>query len=120
MRSLIAGGYLFSISPLGAEEDAESIEFNESKNPFKYLNYGAAKVPGIYSQSSIYKKCITDGVNGLLVENSYESWLKALNTLAFDRELRSVIRTNAYNDVKERYHIRHSGSALLKLLNQNK
>lgn len=120
MRALVSGGYLFSISPLGAEEDAESLEFNECKNPFKYLNYGAAKVPGIYSASSIYKKCINNRENGLLVENNYQSWLEALNTLAFDRELRDVIRTNAYDDVKENYHIRHSANALIKILNRDK
>jgi glycosyltransferase involved in cell wall biosynthesis len=120
MQALVSGGYLFSISPLGAEEDVEELEFNECKNPFKYLNYGAARVPGIYSASTIYKKCILNGKNGLLVENNYKSWLEALNTMAFDRELRDVIRTHAYDDVKESYHIRHSATALLNILTRNK
>lgn len=120
MRALVSGGYIFSISPLGAEEDIEAKEFNECKNPFKYLNYGAAKVPGIYSASSIYKKCISTGENGILVENNYKSWLQALNAMAFDHNLRDIIRKNAYDDVMKNYHIRYSASALLKILNHNK
>lgn len=119
MRALVSGGYLFSISPLGAEEDVDAIEFNECKNPFKFLNYGAAKVPGIYSASSIYKKCIQNGENGLLVENNYKSWLDALNTMALDHELRELIRKNAYEDVRENYHIRHSANALIQVLSRD-
>ena len=120
MRALIRGRYSFSISPLGAEEDQSSLEFNECKNPFKYLNYGAARVPGIYSSSTIYKNCIENKVNGLLVDNDYKSWLDALNTLANNHELRDIIRKNAHEDVMNNYHIRFSARELLNILkNEN-
>lgn len=116
MKSLVNGKYRLSISPLGADEDAEAIAFNECKNPFKYLNYGSAGVPGIYSKSSIYTDCISDGDNGLLVDNSCESWLEALYKLSFDSPLRNRIRKNAYEDVMNRHHIKYSAKALMEIL----
>lgn len=119
MRALIRGRYDFSITPLGAAEDKESLSFNECKNPFKYLNYGAARVPGIYSSSSIYTNCVEDGINGLLVDNDYHSWLGALELLASNHSLREKIRNNAFDDVMKNYHIRFSADALLEVLEES-
>ncbi|QCB46349.1 glycosyltransferase [Hydrogenophaga sp. PAMC20947] len=116
MQSLVSGQYLLSITPLGAAEDAKAAEFNACKNPFKYLNYGAAGVPGIYSKSPIYTDCVVHDETGWLVENTPKEWLGALETLAFDHSLRQRIRTQAYDDVSDRHHIKASAQALMTLL----
>ncbi|KXB30136.1 hypothetical protein AT959_12235 [Dechloromonas denitrificans] len=112
MRAIVAGDYVFAITPLGADEDEESVEFNACKNPFKYINYGTAKIPGIYSNADIYKSCVQDGETGLLIENSFEAWLEALELMAYNDCLRERIRVGAHDDVRERFHVRHGCKVL--------
>lgn len=118
MRALVAGKYHFAITPLGADEDQESAEFNICKNPFKYINYGTAKVPGIYSNADIYQQCVLHGVTGLLVENTFEAWYEAMELLASDRILRDAIRTAAHNDVIRNFHVRESAVVLQQILKE--
>ena len=117
MNALASGRYQFSISPLGGDEDGDSKEFNKCKNPFKYLNYGAARVPGIYSSTDIYVDCIKNRENGIIVENNYEAWFEALTHMAENESLRKNIKDCAYNDVLENYHIKFSARVLEDLLN---
>jgi processive 1,2-diacylglycerol beta-glucosyltransferase len=116
VQSLIAGNYAFSITPLGGAEDPDSLFFNSCKNPFKYLNYGIARVPGIYSRSPIYEDCVHHGQTGLLVDNTYDEWLSAMESLAMDAELRRTIREQAFNDVRKKHHIRFSADVLISVL----
>lgn len=115
MVALVNGKYQFSITPLGGNEDAESWFFNSCKNPFKYLNYGAASVPGIYSHSPIYEGCVENGETGILVDNSKSSWLDSLELMANDSVLRHKIRKNAFYDVVENHHIKYSAEKLISL-----
>ena len=116
VQSLIAGDYTFSITPLGGAEDPDSLFFNSCKNPFKYLNYGMARVPGIYSRSPIYEQCVRDGETGLLVENTYEAWLSAMEKIAGDTALQQRIREQAFADVAQSHHIRSSAQTLMSVL----
>ncbi|MFK5947340.1 MAG: hypothetical protein QM500_01055 [Methylococcales bacterium] len=115
MIALINGKYQFSITPLGGSEDADSWFFNSCKNPFKYLNYGAACVPGIYSNSPIYENAVENNETGILVENSKSSWLDSLELMASDSALRHKIRKNAFWDVVENHHIKYSAEKLISL-----
>ena len=112
IHSLISGHYALSITPLGASEDSAAADFNACKNPFKYLNYGAAGIPGIYSASPIYTGCIQHGVTGLIVENHLSDWTEALEALAFDSQLRQRIREAAFEDIVTNHHARYSADAL--------
>lgn len=112
MRALVSGSYQFAITPLGGDEDAEAAEFNACKNPFKYLNYGAAQVPGVYSRASIYTGSVADGATGVLVDNDFHAWVEALEVLAGDAALRERIRRDAFNDVMEHHHVSRSAEAL--------
>lgn len=116
IQSLITGRYRMAITPLGADEDPAAADFNACKNPFKYLNYGATGVPGIYSVSPIYTDCITDQRTGLLVENTLQGWVSALEQLAFDEALRKAIRTQAFDDIQTGHHIRQSAASLMALI----
>lgn len=115
MRTIVAGNFMFAITPLGANEDENSAGFNACKNPFKYINYGVAKIPGIYSSAEIYRDCIKDGVTGLLVENTYEAWLNAMEKYATDFILRKRISEAAYIHVAKDYHV-HAGAQVLSQL----
>jgi len=116
MRALVSGQYQFAITPLGGSEDFEAAEFNASKNPFKYLNYGAAKVPGLYSRAPIYTSCVDDGKTGILVNNDFDSWIKGMEHMAADEELRWRIRVAAFDDVMRKHHIRYSADVLIEVL----
>ncbi|AOJ09087.1 hypothetical protein WS71_17040 [Burkholderia mayonis] len=116
VQSLIAGDYTFSITPLGGAEDPDSLFFNSCKNPFKYLNYGTARVPGIYSRSPIYERCVRDGETGLLVENTYEAWFAAMEKIAGNAALRRKISERAFIDVAQTHHIRFSAQTLMSVL----
>jgi processive 1,2-diacylglycerol beta-glucosyltransferase len=116
IRMLLAGGYQFAISPLGAEEDAASLFFNRCKNPFKYLNYGTTGIPGIYSSTPIYTEVVKQDITGLLVHNTFEDWLETLHRLSDDEALRGTIRKAAHDDIKNNHHISKPASVLLGLL----
>ncbi|MDN7900333.1 glycosyltransferase [Burkholderia cepacia] len=116
MRALVSGRYQFAITPLGSSEDEEAAEFNACKNPFKYLNYGAAQVPGIYSCAPIYVDSVSDGVTGLLVSNDFDGWVDAFERLAGDRALRTNMRTAAFEDVMRNYHVSASADVLSEVI----
>ncbi len=116
MRTIVSGDFMFAITPLGAGEDEDSVSFNACKNPFKYINYGVAKIPGIYSSSQIYQDCVVDGVTGLLVENKYEPWLNAMEKYAADFALRKRVSDAAYFQVTKDYHVRAGSEVLSSLI----
>lgn len=118
MQALVSGNYQFAITPLGGDEDIADREFNACKNPFKYLNYGATCVPGIYSNAQIYQESVQDGQTGILVCNDFKSWLDALELMAANHVLRQNIRATAFKDVMTNYHIRKSAEVMIKVISR--
>lgn len=118
MRAIVAGDYMFAITPLGASEDVESVGFNACKNPFKYINYGVARIPGIYSSAVIYRDCVKHGVTGLLVENTYEAWLDAMEQYANDLALRKRVRDAAFVHVMQDYHVSAGARVLSSIIKE--
>jgi len=117
MKILLNGSYLFAIVPLGGnEEDEITKSFHSYKNPFKYINYGLANIPGIYSDSFIYNDVIRSGWNGLITQNSFESWYSSLNSMARDKSLRALISNNALMDVRKDFNIHVPAKILLEIL----
>jgi hypothetical protein len=113
---LAKNGYCFAVAPLGGHEDEENLRFNRCKNPFKFLNYGIAGIPAVYSDCEIYRECIEDGETGLLADNDRDSWLEAMEALFVDLRLRARIRSNSYLEIREKYAIRKSALAFSQLL----
>ena len=120
MHCLARNGYCFALTPLGAEEDAESLLFNRCKNPFKFLNYGIAGVPGIYSDCDIYRDCVEHKRTGLLAKNTYDEWYASMELLLADARLRDTIRNYCYQTVCSEYHIRHAALQFHALLQGGK
>lgn len=77
--------------------------FNRCKSNIKWLEYSACGFAGIYSDLPPYNACISNGISGLLVENTTEQWVAALEQLITDTELRHSIAGNARSDVLAHY-----------------
>lgn len=78
-------------------------EFSRSKNNTKFRDYGACQIAGIYSNVDVYSASVVSGENGLLVNNETESWLRALEQLTLDEQLRTRIKRNAHESVRQQY-----------------
>ncbi|MDR1396724.1 MAG: hypothetical protein LBJ14_03210 [Desulfarculales bacterium] len=118
IRCLARNGYCFAVTPLGAEEDEESLYFNQCKNPFKFLNYGIAGIPCIFSASNIYTECVVHGHTGLLVNNTRHAWSESMELMFEDTLLRATIKENSYRTVCEQYHIEPAARLYYELLNR--
>lgn len=106
----------FAIIPLGSkEENATHHLFSECKTPIKYLEYGALRIPGIYSNASIYREVISHGETGLLVENTASDWQCALKEINHNAKLRNNIADNAFANVSAQHHIKIAAQKWLEL-----
>jgi glycosyltransferase involved in cell wall biosynthesis len=79
-----------------------SNEFNDSKSPIKYLEYGAVGAAGIYSRVTPYSSVINHGVNGLLASTSDE-WIDCFTQLIDSPKLRYQLAKNAHDDICSRW-----------------
>ena len=97
-RSLVKRGkYDIGLAPL------EVSEFTKCKYFNKYLEYSMAGIMGIYTKTEPYTNIIIDGINGLLVENSADKWMKALSCAIDDAALRARIISNAQKHIIENF-----------------
>jgi len=117
LKILINGNYLFAVAPLGGhEEDQATSTYHSYKNPFKYINYGLAKIPCIYSNSQIFNAVIKNGVNGLLTNNTFEDWSSSFDKIYGDPKLRNNIAENALRDIITNFNVYGPSKILLSLL----
>lgn len=89
----------FALAPL------RDTQFNRSKTNNKYREYSSFRIPAVFSKVSVYTDCVTDRVNGLLVDDVEEEWINAIEQMIEDDELRKRIGENAYNDIIHHYGI---------------
>ena len=82
--------------------------FHNSKTNNKFREYGAMGVCGVYSDAQLYSDCVNNRENGMLVDNSTESWYNAIRDLVTDPGLREKIRKHAYDSVKKYYSIENT------------
>lgn len=78
-------------------------EANRCKTNNKYREYAACKIAGIYSDMQPYKGSVLQGGTGLLVDESMESWIAAINRLVANSSERNAICERAYDDVKMKH-----------------
>jgi glycosyltransferase involved in cell wall biosynthesis len=77
--------------------------FNLSKTNTKFRDYGACRIPGIYSDVEVYSCCVEHEKTGLLVRNVPGAWFEAMQRLLIDIELREQIKEAAYKYVDSNY-----------------
>ncbi len=87
----------FALAPLADNA------FNQCKSNSKFLEYSICGYPGIYSRISTYTDSIIHTETGLLVNNTAEDWIQAMELLVNNPELRNHLSQNAYNYVKANY-----------------
>ncbi len=81
----------------------EDIPFNNLKYYNKYLEYARFKITGVYSNIPLYRRVITEGVNGLLAQNTEEDWYNQLEKLIIKEELRKQITLKSYDALQEQF-----------------
>jgi len=69
--------------------------FNQCRSHVKYFDITRTGGVGIYSDDSVFRPTIQNGVNGVLVENTKQHWIDAICLLAQDAELRCQLFDNA-------------------------
>lgn len=82
-------------------------EFNRCKSAIKWIEMGALKVPAVTSMVSPYQELISlKENNGVFIEkNDPSAWMKGIETLINDADLRKKIGENAYETVKDNFDI---------------
>ncbi|MGD9967839.1 MAG: glycosyltransferase [Hyphomonadaceae bacterium] len=97
VRQFYKSGFDIGLAPV--LDDA----FHNSKTNNKYREYGGCGVAGIYSDVELYRACVTHRANGMLAENTPESWYACLAQLVQEPELRRSIAAAARSDVLQNY-----------------
>lgn len=89
-------------------------DFNRAKSAIKWLEYSACGIAGIFSNVGEYGSVVSHGKTGLIVENNETDWYGAIRELIVNRQLRSGIARNAYNDVMSRHTVAHNAHKWLE------
>jgi glycosyltransferase involved in cell wall biosynthesis len=89
LRLMLSRQWDAAIAPLGQSN------FENAKTNLKFREYGAARVPAIYSRCPLFEACVVEGVTGLLARDNAEEWLLQIERLMHDHALRTSIIANA-------------------------
>lgn len=77
--------------------------FNQAKSANKWLEAALVRVPSIASNVGTLSETIRNQMDGILVENTNESWIKNIEDLINNKNKRNLIAQNAYNRVKKEF-----------------
>jgi hypothetical protein len=69
----------------------------------KFLEYASAGIPGIYSNCLPYTLVVDHEVNGLLCDNTPESWLSSMTAMIENRALRERLGACAMDTIQQRF-----------------
>jgi glycosyltransferase involved in cell wall biosynthesis len=100
LQHMFSRGWDAAIAPLGASP------FENAKTSLKYREYGAARIPAIYSRCPLFETCVVEGVTGLLANDDPDDWVRQIERLKNDRTLRASIARDARAHV-DRAHAQH-------------
>jgi glycosyltransferase involved in cell wall biosynthesis len=78
------------INPIGLIPLDHSI-FSSCKSPIKYFDYASASIPAICSNVPPYSDYVVHEQTGLLVENTSEAWISAIESLIQSTEKRQAL-----------------------------
>ena len=112
VRSFYVQGFDIGLAPLVDEP------FFHSKSNNKYREFGGCGVAGIYSDMPPYADCVVNEKTGILVENTVEAWVSAIERMIVDNDLREMIAQNSRNDVAENYNFQNAVESFRKALRE--
>ncbi|WP_054956212.1 glycosyltransferase [Paenibacillus dakarensis] len=79
--------------------------FNRGKTNNKFREYGACRIPAIYSNSPVYTPWVTQGVSGYLVEHNKKAWYEGIKAMIEDPPMRQRIKENAEMLVRQHFSL---------------
>jgi glycosyltransferase involved in cell wall biosynthesis len=82
--------------------------FNHSKTAIKWLEYAAAGVATVFSDSPVYRTVVENGRNGLLVGNSPDDWMTAIDSLVDNPAWRRQLARTAQAEVRKHFSLREN------------
>ena len=78
-------------------------DYTSHKTNIKFLEYSLARIPGIFSNISIYNRDVIDNQTGFLANNNYQDWMNKME-YAFKKPLvRSRISLDSFGYVTSHY-----------------
>jgi glycosyltransferase involved in cell wall biosynthesis len=89
--------------------------WERGKCGFKLIQYLAGRKPVVASPVGVNREIVVDGVNGFLA-SSHDDWVRALERLKSDPELRKTMGANGRQMVEERYCLKVTAPRLHRLL----
>jgi hypothetical protein len=89
LRLMFSRNWDAAMAPLGVSS------FENAKTSLKYREYGAARIPAVYSRCPLFEACVTEGASGLLAGDEADDWLRQIERLMIDRTLRESIAREA-------------------------
>lgn len=95
-------------------------ELNRAKSNLRWLEYSALKVPCIASSIEPFKKSITNGKDGIVIENSENIWYETLKELILNKEKRIKIGEASYKAVKKSYNMDNVAKTYMSVLKNMK
>jgi hypothetical protein len=99
LKSLYRTNWDIGLAPL------ELTLLHDCKTNNKFREYGACRIPGIYTSSPAYKDWVVDHENGMLVSQTRDGWYEAIVELIDRPELREKIKENAERKARESFSV---------------
>jgi len=90
--------------------------FESFKTDIKYREYGACRIPGIYSRVPPYSDVVVDRTTGRLADNDAAAWIAALEALVDSPPTREAIAAAAHDDVVRHRDLRVTGRRFAELV----
>ncbi|WP_026297282.1 glycosyltransferase [Paenibacillus daejeonensis] len=101
IRKLKQSGWDIGIAPLAVHP------FNNCKTNNKLREYGACGIPGLYTDSPVYRPWIKQGETGYLVPHTEDGWYKGLREMIEDPAMRERIRVQAEAQARGEFSVEH-------------
>jgi glycosyltransferase involved in cell wall biosynthesis len=96
----------------------QDTSFNNCKSNIKWLEYSAAGIPGIYSNTTPYCSSISHGETGLLVDNVADAWFQSMNHLINNPEIALSMVENARTQVRNKFSVESSSGDYDKFIHR--
>jgi O-antigen biosynthesis protein len=105
------------VNPIGLIPLDDSV-FSACKSPIKYFDYSIAQIPSICSKMPPYADYVKNDVTGLLVDNTAEAWIEAIDSLMQSATKRCDLSDAARNYVINTHLTDKAGDAWQMVINQ--
>jgi len=104
------------LNPISIDTDyfrnVNTVDFINCKSELKYIIAASVKKPIISSKSQPYEYAIKNGVNGFILDNNEDTWIKHILLLANNNIIKNKLVNNAYEDFLNNYTLKAIGSRM--------